>query len=179
MKIKSAIVMLTAVFLLVGITASAKQTGPKLDAPTGLAVAFVDGSIEFDWDDNVTGADKYSVAIEGVVWYIDEDGDAGEPLLVMMEIEVSLGTSDWNEDMSESALTITIEELAEVVALQLGLAAEDTLLALTGPLVDAVPTFAAAKVKALDPSEKTGNKRQNNPFSDPADFPDYVFFGSP
>jgi hypothetical protein len=176
MKIKSVIVMLMAVSLLMGVTTSAKQTGPQLDAPTGLTVSFVDDSVEFDWDDNVAGADKYSVDIEGLAWYIDDDGDEGEPLLVMVEVEISLGTSVWNEDMSESALTISIEELAEVIASELGLAEEDTLLALTGPLVDDEPTVAIAKVKALDPSEKTGNKKQNNPFSDPVDFPDYVLF---
>ena len=69
-------------------------------------------------------------------------------------------TGEWDEQgPSWSRLVITIDDFAEVIAIELGLSVDDVLLVLTGPEEG---THATAKVKALDPSVKTGKKRQNN-----------------
>jgi hypothetical protein len=125
-----------------------------LPAPTGLIVN-VDtgaGTVAFDWDD-VPGAAKYSVDVEGTVTYWDTI------LLVeaTAEVEVSFGTSDRTDggDMADSNLTITLDDPAAAIAAQLGIAPGDLI------------SFAGeAKVKALDPGKGAG--AQNNPFSAPA-----------
>lgn len=170
MKVKKALLMLTVLSLLVAIPAFAlNEPGdlPKLEwgAPEEPIVIGAE-TVTFEW---MGEEEKYSVDIEGLARYYDALLDD----VVGVEVEISLGTSDWNEDMSESRLAIAIDDLAEVIAIELGLSVDDELLALTGPEEG---TYASAKVKGLDPSVKTGKKRQNNLFSDPVDFPDYLFF---
>jgi hypothetical protein len=90
-----------------------------------------------------------------------------EPVLVEdVEVEASLsfGTSDWNEDMSQSQITIPEDELSEdaalaAVAAELGIEADNL------EYVDWLEVYV--KVKALDPHAETGKKNQDNPFSDP------------
>jgi hypothetical protein len=120
--------------------------------PTGLSVLVGTDDIALDWDD-VAGAAKYSVDIEGAVTYTD--AELGE---ITTDVEVSFGTSDRTDggDMIDSDLTILIDELAAAIAAQLGVD-PSALVSLDG----------SAKVKALDPGKDKGP--QNNPFSDPVD----------
>jgi len=140
MKAKRVILMLTVVSLIVAIPVFA------LPAPTGLLVNVGVDAVECDWDD-VIGAAKYSVDIEGDVTI---DGVIGT-----VPVEVSFGTSDRAEgDMADSDLDIPIDDLAAAIAAELGVAVEDLI-----SLDDAY-----AKVKALNPGK--GNGKQKNPFSD-------------
>ncbi len=123
-----------------------------LAAPTGLTVTVDPNAIVLDWND-VPGAVKYSVDIEGTVAYTDPN--LGE---VTADVEVSFGTSDRTDGglMGDSNLTITIDEFAAALVAALGVdPAEITLGSFNG----------SAEVKALDPGK--GKGRQNNPFSDP------------
>lgn len=127
-----------------------------LDAPTGLSVDVDSAAVSLDWDD-VTGAVKYSVDIEGTVTY-ELLGDEATAF-----VEVSFGTSDRTDggEMGDSDLTIAIDDLAAAIAAELGI-----------PAGDVTSLDGIAKVKALDPGK--GKGRQNNPFSDPVDL-DVVF----
>jgi hypothetical protein len=124
-----------------------------LDAPANLTVVVGATTLDFDWDD-VVDADKYSVDIEGTVIYLDSNLQEVEA-----DIELSFGTSDRTDGgaMEDSDLTILIDDLADAIALELGIS-EDDLFGLE----------AEAKVKALSPGKNKG--RQNNPFSTPVDF---------
>ena len=140
--------------LLVPAVVLAIQPNPgDLPAPTGLTVT----DLSFDWDD-VVGAEKYSLDIEGTVRYWVYD----EILLVDVEteaeVELSFGTSDRTDGglMSDSDLTISIDDLAAAIAAQLGVDVGD-LISLDG----------SAAVKALDPGK--GHGAQNNPFSSSVD----------
>jgi hypothetical protein len=131
-----------------------------------IPVLFGADSITFDWGD-VEGAEKYSLdfVVVATVDYWDTSGL--EPVLVEdVEVEASLsfGTSDWNEDMSQSQITLPDEELSEDAALA-AVAAELGIEAGNLEYVDWLEVYV--KVKALDPHAETGTKSQDNPFSDP------------
>ncbi len=131
-----------------------------LPAPTGLTVTVGATDVVLDWDD-VLGAVKYSVDIEGTVTYLTTilvDGIETQ-VEATSEVEVSFGTSDRTDGglMSDSNLTITIDEFAAAVAAALGVD--------PGALIS---FEGSAEVKALDPGKDKGP--QNNPFSDPVDF---------
>ncbi len=129
-----------------------------LPAPTGLTVTVGATDIVLDWED-VLGAVKYSVDIEGTVTYLATvlvDGVETQ-VETTSEVEVSFGTSDRTDGglMGDSNLTITIDEFAAAVAAALGVD-PSALISFEG----------SAEVKALDPGK--GKGPQNNPFSDPA-----------
>ncbi|MCL5280762.1 MAG: hypothetical protein M1376_12745 [Planctomycetes bacterium] len=122
-----------------------------LAAPTGLTVTVDPNAIVLDWND-VPGAVKYSVDIEGTAAYTDPN--LGE---LTAEVEVSFGTRDRTDGglMGDSNLTITIDEFEAALAAALGVD--------PGALIS---FEGSAEVKALDPGK--GKGPQNNPFSDPA-----------
>jgi hypothetical protein len=119
--------------------------------------------VALDWDD-VLGATKYSVDLEGTVTFDYFDGTS---LIedAELDVELSFGTSDRTDGglMGDSDLSIAKGdlELALILAIQdaLGLPPEN-LVALDG-------FDGEAKVKALDAGN--GKGKQNNPFSDPAE----------
>lgn len=163
---KRTILLLTVVSLLVAVPVLAKNNVPgDLAKPVWAAIPVVYGAddVTFDWED-VPDAAKYSLDIVAVVtvdyWVDDvlvED--------VMVEVTFSFGTSDWNEDMSASEITIPYDELEyedllASIADELGIEVDD--------LEDEVLDELYAKVKALDPT-RPPTKRQNNLFSDPLD----------
>ena len=159
MKIKRAILLLAVVSLLITIpTFGAKEYG-DLDPPD-IWIAWLTYGVDtgVDWDD-VIGAVKYSVDIEGLAIFndgdlVDGDGD-GDPLdPEILEVGVSFGTSDRTDggEMGDSDLTITLDELAAAIAAELGIPVEDVL-----ALDETV-----YKVKALAPGKDKG--RQNNEF---------------
>jgi len=167
MKIKRAILMLTAISLLVTITTFGKGQG-SLAAPTISSIiettATIDGIpgvdvVKIDWND-ITGAVKYSVDIEGVVTY-NTGGDDLE-----LEVEFSFGTSDRLDgyEMGQSDLNIPVLDIAAAVEAALLDAGVDL-----GTLTADVVLVSTAKVKALGPGN--GNGRQNNPFSPPVAMP--------
>ncbi len=127
-----------------------------LPAPTGLTVTAGETGVALDWDD-VEGATKYSVDLEGTVNYTYWDETLGTEVPATADAEISFGTSDRTDDalMSDSNLTITLDELAAALAARLGV---DT--------SEVVSFEGSAKVKALNPGK--GNGPQNNPFSDSA-----------
>jgi len=127
-----------------------------LPAPTGLIVTAGETGVALDWDD-VEGAANYSSDIEGTVTYTYLDETLLTEVQTTADVEVSFGTSDRADDalMSDSNLTITLDELAAAVAAQLGVD-PGVVMSLEG----------SAKVKALDPGK--GKGPQDNPFSDPA-----------
>ena len=69
-----------------------------LDAPTVLSVSPGPFGIYFDWDD-VTGAAKYSVDVEGWVSYMYFDDG---PQWGLAYVEISMGTSDYNYYMENN-----------------------------------------------------------------------------
>jgi hypothetical protein len=160
---KRTILFLTVVSLLVAGIALAKDKG-DLDPPVWAdpPVIFDDGTITLDWDD-VDYAEKYSldfVVVAVVDYWVDD--------VLMEDVEVeaalSFGTSDWNEDMSQSQITLPEEELSEDAAIaaivaELGIVVDD--------LEDLGWVEVYFKVKGLDPHRETGKKNQDNPFSDP------------
>lgn len=124
----------------------------ELPAPTNLIVTVGADSMFLDWDD-VVGAAKYSVDLEGTVTYWDE-------LLLaeaQAEVELSFGTSDRTDggEMSDSDLTIAIDDIAAEIAAQLGVLPEDL-----------ISVDGCVAVKALNPGK--GNGSQDNPFSAPS-----------
>jgi hypothetical protein len=126
----------------------------ELPAPENFTVDTVSipGALVFDWD-NVEGAVKYSVDVEGTVTYWDE-------LLLaeaQAEVGLSFGTSDRTDGglMGDSNLTVAVEDIAAAIAAQLGILPEDVM-SLDG----------CAAVKALAPGKGAGS--QNNPFSEPS-----------
>jgi hypothetical protein len=133
-------------------------------APENLAVDDSGDPILLTWDD-VIGATKYSVDVEGEVTfsYVDESG----ALIVdaTLDVELSFGTSDRTDGrpMGDSDLDITLAELEAALIL----AIQDAL-ALPPENLVAVGDFdGEAKVKALNAGK--GNGKQNNPFSAPDD----------
>jgi hypothetical protein len=146
MKVKRATLILT-MFLAVSVIAA------SLPAPANLTVDVGPADLALDWDD-VQDATKYSVDIEGIVTYLDSEDQEVEA-----DIELSYGTSDRTDGgaMGDSDLTILIEDIADAIALELGISVDDLLW-----------LEAEAKVKALAPGKNKG--RQNNPFSDPYEF---------
>lgn len=138
------------------VVAAVALVGPALvlalDAPTGLSATVGADSVFFDWDD-VPGAVKYSVDVEGVVTYYD----ALLPGEVQVEVEVSFGTSDRTDggEMGDSDLTVLIDDIAAAIAAELGI-----------PVGDVLSLDGWAKVKALAPGHGAGS--QNNPFSNPS-----------
>ena len=161
MKTKKVLLMLTAVSLLAPVAAFAAEEPNDLAAPTWTSITLAEDDITFDWEP-VTGAAKYSVDIEGLAIYWDDSLDD----YAEAEVEVSLGTGVWNEDMSESELTIDIDDLGEVIAIELGFSADDILWVLTDP----EEAQASAKVKAL------GSTGQDNPFSVSESLPHDIVF---
>lgn len=134
-------------------------------APENLTVNTNWWGIFFNWDDvtQIVHAKKYSVDVEGCVWYkywyTDWHWDC--PC-----VEVSMGTSDWNCDMTDSHLWMWKSNFASLLA--------DAIYDETGIYPDFISGFCGqAKVKALAP--KTDKGRQNNPFSDPAYFCTWLF----
>jgi hypothetical protein len=146
MKMSRVVLILTMILAVSVIAAS-------LPAPANLTVDVGPADLDLDWDD-VQDAMKYSVDIEGIVTFLDS-----EDLEVEADIELSYGTSDRTDGgaMGDSDLNILIEDLADAIALELGISVDDLL------WLD-----AEAKVKALAPGKNKG--RQNNPFSDPYEF---------
>jgi hypothetical protein len=132
----------------------------SLPAPENLTVDVnaVSGTVVLDWND-VDGAVKYSVDIEGVVTYWATTLVDGNEVVVEANapVEISFGTSDRTDGglMGDSNLTLTIEEIAAAVAAQLGVLPEDL-----------IQIDGLVKVKALAPGKGAG--RQDNPFSEPA-----------
>jgi hypothetical protein len=146
MNAKRICAMLTVVSLALPVVATA-----SLLAPANLTVTSIDDSLLFAWDP-VDGAVKYSLDLEGVVTYYDDD-------LLMettAEVTVSFGTSDRTDglDMSVPNLTLAIDDIRAAIAAQLGVDVDDVY------SIDGL-----AKVKALGPGKGAG--AQNNPFSDP------------
>ena len=170
MKIKRTILMLIVVSL-IAVPALAKNNVPgDLAKPVWAAVPMTFGidGVTFDWED-VTNAAKYSLDIVAVATVDYWDNTGLDPVLVtdvIVEVTFSFGTSDWNEDMSDSEITIPYDELEyedlyAAIAAELGVEVDD--------LDDVVLDELYAKVKALDPTQPP-TKRQNNLFSDPLDF---------
>jgi hypothetical protein len=132
----------------------------SLPAPENLTVDVnsVSGTVVLDWND-VDGAVKYSVDIEGVVTYWATTLVDGNEVVVEVNapVEVSFGTSDRTDGglMGDSDLTLTFEEIEAAIAAELGVDVADLI------------SFedATAKVKALDPGK--GKGPQNNPFCEP------------
>jgi hypothetical protein len=160
-------ILLLAVVSLIAIPSFAKKEAGDVPAPVWAAepVQLVDDdtSVKFDWED-VTEAEKYCLNICGMVLV---DGLIEDEPVEDVEIEwcVCFGTSDWNEDMSASEITIPLEDLHLAI-----FAAIDEAIADAG-IVEAEYTLEemCAKVKGLDPHAETGKKRQNNEFSEPLD----------
>ncbi len=132
----------------------------SLPAPTNLTVdtTTTAGTVLFDWDD-VVGAVKYSLDLEGTVTYwttvlIDEVETQVE---ATAEVELSFGTSDRTDGglMGDSNLSLTIDEIQAAIAAELGVAVEDL-----------IQIDGLVKVKALAPGKGAGP--QNNPFSEPS-----------
>jgi len=158
MKTRSTLVALAAVSLLMATPVLA-----ALPAPTGLTVTVPD-DVVLDWDD-VIGATKYSVDLEGTVTFDYFDG-TGLIQNATLDVELSFGTSDRTDggEIGDSDLTIAKAdlELALISAIQDALALPPTNLVAVGDF------DGEAKVKALNPGK--GNGKQNNPFSDPFAF---------
>jgi hypothetical protein len=146
MKVKRVMLILTMV-LAVSVIAA------PLAAPVNLTINDGPTELVLDWDD-VVDAEKYSVDIEGTVIYLDSEFQEVEA-----DIELSFGTSDRTDGgaMGDSDLTIFVDDLADVIALELGISEDDL-----------VGLEAEAKVKALSPGKNKG--RQNNQFSAPVGF---------
>lgn len=131
-----------------------------LPAPENLSATVGTDDVLFDWDP-VEGATKYSVDVCATVQYSDglPDGLAGEA-----EVCVSFGTSDRTDggDMADDYLSVSTDELIDAIV--------DALIAqgVDPAAIGSLEIAASAKVKALAPGKGAG--RQNNPFSDPADF---------
>jgi hypothetical protein len=148
MNTKSLIVVLVGISMVLSGVALA-----ALPAPTNLSALVGADTVNFDWDD-VTGAAKYSVDVEGTATYWDDVLLAE----VTAEVEVSFGTSDRTDggDMAESYLNVPVDDIAAAIASQLGIAADDV-----------ISLDGLAKVKALAPGKGAGS--QNNPFSGSVD----------
>ena len=177
MKTRNILIVLAVVSLLVSIAAFAKNEPGDVPAPTNLSYSTDPGdeladppvppTVTFDWDD-VAEAEKYSLDICGVV-LVDYTVDTVETLDVPVEWCVSFGTSDWNPDaMSDPTITIPLEDLHAAIdaaidagIVELGISLDD--------VDDKELVEMYAKVKGLDPHDKTDKKRQNNLFSDPLD----------
>jgi hypothetical protein len=131
----------------------------SLPAPENVTVDVNEtaGTMFIDWND-VPGAVKYSVDIEGVVTYWATILVDGNEVVVEANapVEVSFGTSDRTDggEMGDSDLTLTIEEIAAAIAAQLGVLPEDL-----------IQIDGLVKVKALAPGK--GQGAQDNPFSEP------------
>lgn len=157
MKTRKTIIALAVVSLFAAAVAFA-----ALPAPTGLTVDASGDPILLDWDD-VIGATKYSVDLEGTVTFDYFDGTS---LIedATLDVQLSFGTSDRTDGglMSDSDLDIAKGDLE----LALILAIQDAL-GLPPEYLVALDEFdGEAKVKALNSGK--GNGKQNNPFSDPA-----------
>jgi len=161
------VILMLAVVSLIAVPSFAKKQAGDVPAPLWAAepvlpveVEEVD-SVKFDWQD-VEEAEKYSLDICGMVLVdgVIEDLDVED---VEVEWCVSFGTSDWNEDMSDSEIIIPLEDLHIAI-----FAAIDEAIANAG-ITDAEDTLVEmyAKVKGLDPHAENGKKRQNNEFSTP------------
>jgi hypothetical protein len=158
--------MLTVVSLLAIPAMAAKEPG-DVPAPVWAAVdpvVPVDDSLKFDWDD-VAEAEKYSLDICGMILV---DGMIDDVPVEDLEIEwcVSFGTSDWNEDMGDSEITIPLEDIHLAIFAELE---EGLIAAGITEIYDLEIAEMYAKVKGLDPSDKNPKKRQNNEFSAPLD----------
>jgi len=160
MKTRSTLVALAAVSLLMATPVLA-----ALPAPAGLTVTVNANDVAFNWDD-VTGAKKYSVDLEGTVTFDYVDGTGALIEDATLDVELSFGTSDRTDggEIGDSDLTIAKAdlELALISAIQDALALPPTNLVAVGDF------DGEAKVKALNPGK--GNGKQNNPFSDPFAF---------
>lgn len=134
-----------------------------LPAPTNLTVNAAGDPIVLDWDD-VVGAAKYSVDLEGTVTF-DYATDAGLVEDQELVVKVSFGTSARTDGglMGDSYLNIAKTDLEQalVKAIQAALPLEPIYIV----VVDEFE--GAAKVKALSPGKGSG--AQSNPFSEPAD----------
>jgi hypothetical protein len=177
-------ILFLAVVSLIAVPSFAKKEAGDVPAPTwavvdpAVPVDIIDDDVVFDWTD-VADAEKYSLCIEGVldIDYTDDNGtpdytdDDTEYLDVEVEFSVCFGTSDRTDggDMGDSDLAIPVEdfftaleEAADAAVLdQLGISLDDA--------DDVELTALTAKVKGLDPHDKSDKKRQNNEFSDDLD----------
>lgn len=164
---KRTILLLTIVSL-IAIPSFAKKEPGDVPAPIWAAepVQLVDDdtSVKFDWED-VAEAEKYCLNICGMVLV---DGMIDDELVEDVEIEwcVCFGTSDWNEDMSVSDITIPLEDLHLTIFAAIEEAMADAGIT---EVDDVELTEMFAKVKGLDPHDKEDSKRQNNLFSEPLD----------
>lgn len=174
MKIKRAILLLTVVSLL-AIPAMALKEYGDVPPPTDLSYSTDPGdetaepptpaTITFDWVPGIgKAAEKYSLDICGMV---SVDGLMVDVPVEDVEIEwcVSFGTSDWNEDMSASEITIPLEDLHIAIFAAIDEAIADA--GITEAEYELEEMYA--KVKGLDPSDKNPKKRQNNEFSEQLD----------
>jgi len=159
MKTRKTIVALAAVSLFATAVVFA-----ALAAPLNLDVDDSGDPILIIWDD-VIGATKYSVDVEGEVTfdYVDAGGALVED--AELDVELSFGTSDRTDGrpMGDSDLDIAVADLeaALILAIQDALALPPTNLIALGEF------DGEAKVKALNPGK--GNGKQNNPFSNTDD----------
>jgi len=167
---KRTILLLTVVSLIAVPAMAVKEPG-DVSKPVWAAVPVVpvDDSLQFDWEPGVDGkpAEKYSLDIYGVVLV---SGMIDEEPVVDLEVEwsVSFGTSDYNPDnMSDTTITIPLDDIHLAIIADL----EETFAEIEIYDISSVslPTEMFAKVKGLDPSDKSPKKRQNNVFSDPLD----------
>ncbi len=132
----------------------------SLPAPENLTVDVnsVTGTMVLDWND-VEGAVKYSVDLEGVVTYWATTLVDGNEVVAEANapVEISFGTSDRTDGglMGDSNLTLTFDEIKAAIAAELGVLPEDL-----------IQIDGSVKVKALAPGKGAGP--QNNPFSEPS-----------
>jgi hypothetical protein len=132
----------------------------SLPAPENLTVDVnsVTGTMVLDWND-VDGAVKYSVDMEGTVTYLATTLVDGNEVVteVNAPVEISFGTSDRTDGglMGDSNLTLTFDEIKAAIAAELGVLPEDL-----------IQIDGSVKVKALNPGKGAGP--QDNPFSEPS-----------
>jgi hypothetical protein len=138
MKIEKILLMLTVVSLL--------SAGPALalDAPENFEAGVIDESLACVWD-TVAEANEYSVTVEGSATFIAIIGL--EEIKVEMAFEVSFGTSDRTDggEKGDPYLMISLEELREAIASDLGISAVDV----------ASLSEGSAKVQAINAEESS------------------------
>jgi len=167
MKVKNVILLVIGMSLLVTMATLAKDKG-DVDQPQNLGYVLNPGdlyaepdpipaTIAFDWDD-VADAEKYSLDIEGIIVVDGTTGTDPDPIPVEdVELEIELSFSS---DISE--LTLDLQELhaALYAAIDAAIAEAE----INDAQWEVVELYA--KVKGLDPHDKTDTKSQDNPFSE-------------
>ena len=138
MEIKKVLLTLTVVSLL--------SAGPALalDAPENFDAGIIDGSLACVWD-SVAEANEYSVTVEGSAIFTAIIGLA--EIEIEMAFEVSFSTSDRTDggDKGDAYLMISLEELCEAIASDLGISAADV----------ASLSQGSAKVQAVNAEESS------------------------